>query len=225
MNTANKGLAQPANNSFIGTWDVPMNSNFGIIDKCFGGVISFNVTSGDIGLSNTDLQNFLIQLNGTLGSNILLVFPVGFSGAFVVNNATAGAFVVNAVVNGTPGTSVNLPQSRATILYTDGTNIVSPSSAVRGTQAWWYVDASLGTPIVSGFRSVTNPGSNNSTFTFSTPQPDANYAVIMTPYITTTAANNYGCIVNNQTNQGFTIISVSATPGTSQLYNAVAVVR
>jgi len=29
MVTTNKQLAQPANNSFIGTWDIPMNSNFG----------------------------------------------------------------------------------------------------------------------------------------------------------------------------------------------------
>lgn len=225
MNTANKGLAQPANNSFIGTWDIPMNSNFGIIDQCFGGIGNFNVAAGNITLLAADLQHFLIQLNGVLGSSILLVFPVGLGGMFVVNNAATGAFLVTATVSGSPGTQVNLPQGRPSLIYSDGTNISSPSPALRGTQAWWYVDSALGAAITSGFASVTNPGKNNSTFTFSTPQPDANYCVNMTPYITTTAANNYGCIISNQTAFSFTIISVSATPGASQLYNAVSVVR
>lgn len=246
MNTANKGLAQPANNSFIGTWDVPMNSNFGLIDQCFGGVINFAVSTANIALSSTDIQNFLIQLNGTLSNNILLIFPVGIGGTFVINNATSGMHTITAIVNGAPGTSIVLPQGRASLIYGDGTNMVTPSggfSAVDGvtitgagsvvdplvaqpvTQPWWYTDAGLVASNSHGFSSITRAGAHNSVFVFSTPQPDTNYAVIMTPYVTITAANNFGCVLSTQSTTGFTINAASGVPGTSQIYVALAVVR
>ena len=41
-NTTNKSILQPANGSYVNTWDVPYNADMTLIDAAFGGYAVIN---------------------------------------------------------------------------------------------------------------------------------------------------------------------------------------
>lgn len=175
MPTNNKGLEQPANGSNVDTWDVPVNGNFGIIDKAFGGVYSLNLTgvTTPVAVSASDAQNLIFNITGTMTANATLRLPLNSSataivgGQWIIRNAATGSsggvpytVTISPVSGG--GTSVIVPQGSIVTIYCDGTNIrTTDSTADRfpvggivmwsGTIAtippgWFLCDGSNGTP-------------------------------------------------------------------------------
>jgi len=141
MTTTNKGLTDPANGSL--NWDTPLNNNFDIIDKAFGGTVTKTVTGlgGTQTLAEADYQNLNIIFSGVLSSNLIYQVPAGVGGQWLLINATSGAFTLT-FRTASAGTTAVVPQGKNLIAYSNGTDIfyenalVSPLSISGGTQAW-----------------------------------------------------------------------------------------
>jgi hypothetical protein len=87
--TVNRNLAQPTRGSDVGTWDVPLNGNFGLLDTIVGGIASVAATGGVITLNAAQLQCGTISVSGSLGADAAIAFPA-VQGWWSVENLTTG---------------------------------------------------------------------------------------------------------------------------------------
>lgn len=85
------------------------------------GVISKAVTGGAVTLTDIEAANQVINLTGTLTSNLAITFPATFKRMWVVYNNTTGAFKVTAGLSAGP--SVNIVQGKRTVIYADATGM------------------------------------------------------------------------------------------------------
>lgn len=122
--TTNKNIEKPANGDYNNTWSTPVNSDWDLIDKAFGGTTSLNVVSvsGTVTLTTTQYQPPIINISGTLTANINYQLPSGVGGFWFIYNNTSGAFSITFSSAG-GGTSVTLSQGTMTAVISDGTNI------------------------------------------------------------------------------------------------------
>lgn len=139
--TVLKGLSVQSAGSNAGTWGAggagyDLNTGvIGILDNNLAGVYSASLSSSNVSLSSTDVQNCLLRFTGTLLANIV-VSPAGgvttFNGFYFFENYTSGSFSVTL----TTGTgSVVLPQSRGGIIFVDTTNAPRILAIVGKTNA------------------------------------------------------------------------------------------
>jgi hypothetical protein len=164
MTTTNKGLTEPANGSL--NWDTPLNANFDIIDKAFGGTVTKNVTglSGTITLAEADYQNLTIRFTGTISANLIYQVPVGVGGQWMLTNGTTGAFTLT-FRTAAAGTSVVIPSGYNVTAYSDGTNVFYETA---------FISPTLLTPTTSGTITVAGgtqnwtviPSGTNLTFAY-----------------------------------------------------------
>ena len=131
--TTNKSIEKPGNGDYVNDWNVPVNTDWNIIDQAFGGTTSLNVT----GVSTTPVnlttnsvnaalsyQSLLLTISGTLSNNVTYTIPSGVGGQWIVANGTTGAFnVIIASLGG--GWYYAPPQGYKTIIVSDGTNITA----------------------------------------------------------------------------------------------------
>lgn len=128
--TTNKSIEKPASGDYANNWNVPVNLDWDIIDRAFGGVQVMNPTavSGTVVLTTTQYQPQIIVVGtsisgtATLTANVNYQIPSGVGGAWTFYNNTTGSFTVT-VSSGGGGTSVVLQQGYSTGLISDGTNI------------------------------------------------------------------------------------------------------
>lgn len=124
MTTQNKSLQQPAYNS--GSWDVPLNANFGVIDSALGSSSTISATS-NYTLSTSEIQSMRLLLNGSLSSSITISVPSGVQGSWIITNYTTWASTSPCYVSfATTSGSTNyfeLPRGNTTTVYSDGTVI------------------------------------------------------------------------------------------------------
>jgi hypothetical protein len=126
--TTNKNLEKPGNNDYIDTWNVPVNADWDIIDKAFGGVTTLTDTSGTRTLADTEYQALILASTATLVGNVTYRIPSGVGGQWVVDNRTTGAYTFTISSLG-GGTSVTCTQNARTLIFSDGTNIRLSSDA------------------------------------------------------------------------------------------------
>jgi hypothetical protein len=131
--TTNKSIEKPAYNDYAANatgWSGPVNTDFDIIDKSFGGTTVKNPTgvSGTVNLIASEYQSAILVFgvsvtsSATLTANIVYTIPSGVGGVWSAFNNTTGAFTVTISSLG-GGTSVVLSQGVSTIIFSDGTNI------------------------------------------------------------------------------------------------------
>lgn len=143
MATTNKGLNQPANNSYINTWDVPLNANFGYIDSSLGGVATLpantDITSTPVTLTTTQYQNLILRITGSFTGTLRYNIPSdtgsiggGVGGMWIVDNQTSGAGVITFGTTAVGGTTITCPQSTRTFIMSDGVNIRLASETQTG---------------------------------------------------------------------------------------------
>jgi hypothetical protein len=122
--TTNKGIEQPASGSYNNTWDVPVNADWSIIDKAFGGTTTLNATgaSGTTTLTLSQYQPPNIVITGFLTANLVYSIPSGVGGVWTIYNNTSGAYTVT-FSSGGGGTAITLQQGARTQVVSDGTNI------------------------------------------------------------------------------------------------------
>lgn len=88
--TVNRGYAIPTRGSDVGTWDVPVNGDFNLIDQNLGAVTTLSTTGGSTTLTPTQLACGTIVVTGTLTSNAVLVFPA-VQGWWTIQNLTTSS--------------------------------------------------------------------------------------------------------------------------------------
>lgn len=154
--TSNKLLLAPLRGSDVGTWDVPVNSDWTAIDGMLGGnvIVSLAGTTayaigGPTGSVSptagpTQSQNAMITFSGTLTANCAVSIPL--PGFYIINNQCAGSTVILGVPAAT-GTDqlLGVPPGQKVTVFNDGSNIafvdqpavgVLMDMCVQTTPAW-----------------------------------------------------------------------------------------
>lgn len=172
--TANKNLIVPAYNEYALDqfgWSTPINQDWAIIDKAFGGTLSLNAagSTSPVAIPIADAQNLILDISGAQTVNKTFTLPAPPVGAFpiiggqwIVRNATTGTGTVTISPVSGGGASVVVPRGQIEIIYSDGTNIRSTRSTAdrfpvggivmwSGTIAtiptgWFLCNGSNGTP-------------------------------------------------------------------------------
>jgi len=141
--TTNKNLAEPALGDT--SWNVPLNSNFTIVDSCLGSSASFTLSSSDVTLTTSNIQNARIALTGTLLTNINVIFPAGVGGVWVLSNFCTGNYSLT-LKTASSGVTANI-QGRYGFfsVFSDGTNI-------------YLIDNSIPAGMIQAFGNTTAPG-------------------------------------------------------------------
>jgi len=163
----NKNLELPGFNDYVNTWDVPVNADFSIIDKAFGGVQSVSLTNVNVTLTQTQCQNVNVLLTGTLSGNVTIYFPASVAGFYIVRNTTTGSYTVTLASDGGGGATVTAVQGYATLIWSNGTNVYLANDVVAGTG----LSRSGNTVSLSAPVSVPNGGTGRATLT-------ANYVLL-----------------------------------------------
>jgi len=127
--TTNKNIEKPANNSYIGTWNVPINNDWDIIDSAFGGTYNVSLSNANVTLTQANVQNTYISLTGTLTANVRVYLPSGISGFYIVGNFTSGSYTVTLASAGGGLLTVNAASLANTFIWSTGTNILLASNA------------------------------------------------------------------------------------------------
>ena len=125
---AKSNLTQPTNNSYVDSWDVPVNANFGYIDSGFGGsTTSISLAAANYTLSSSEVRNLCILISGTLSANRTLTFPA-LSGFWIINNTTTAGIYTITAQTGVGNTLID-PPGGLSIIYGDATNMYLADSA------------------------------------------------------------------------------------------------
>lgn len=132
--TPNKNLIKPAYNEYIDSWNSPVNTDWDIIDKAFGGELLVNTTGGITTLTQNECQNVYIRVTGALTSAATIKFPASVRGFYIVDNVTTDGSggphaVTLASVGGSPGFTATAVRNACTFVYSDGSNVILADNA------------------------------------------------------------------------------------------------
>jgi hypothetical protein len=147
--TTNKNIEKPGYNDYASDptgWTTPVNNDWDIIDKSFGGVLALNATGsvGTVNLTISQTQNLIFTISGTMTGNAIYTLPLNaaasarVAGQWIVRNTTTGAFTVTIAPVSGGGTTVVIPQGETVCVYCDGTNVEfadNPSSYIEAAFA------------------------------------------------------------------------------------------
>ena len=161
--TTNKNIEKPAYNSYVDDWNTPVNADWDIIDRGFGGTHTVSLTNTNVTLTQDECQNVHILLTGTLSGNVTVNFPSGVSGFYIVDNVTAGAFTVTLASAGAGPLSVTAVQDANTFIWSDGTDVyLADNAPVTAGTGISIVGTTIGltTPVA-----VANGGTGAGTYT------------------------------------------------------------
>lgn len=124
--TTNKQLYRPDYNDQ--NWNIPLNDDFTIIDRCLGNTIQPANVSNTYTLSATDVQNMRVNVTGALTGAGTVTIPPTYGGFWIVSNNTTGSFTLSMrVTTQNTGTfpAVEIPQGYTTVVFSDGVNCYS----------------------------------------------------------------------------------------------------
>lgn len=123
MTTPNLALNTPANGTFVGTWDVPVNANWNLIDSALGGIASIALSNVPVVLSAAQYANGIIAFSGTLTGNVVVTFPAIGRFYILYNNCVAAtSFTITCQISGV-GTNIVIPPVDPCFAVTDGVNM------------------------------------------------------------------------------------------------------
>jgi hypothetical protein len=147
--TPNKRIEKPANGDYNNTWSTPVNSDWDIIDRAFGGTTTLNAVaaSGTVALTANQYQAPIVAITGALTANVNYQLPAGVGGFWFVFNNTSGSFSILFSSAG-GGSTITLAQGRTTAVICDGTNVglantSVPSAAGSTTQVQYNLSGQL----------------------------------------------------------------------------------
>jgi hypothetical protein len=142
MVTTNKGLITPAHGTYVDYWDQPVNADWNSLDAALGSSLSVTLGSGAYTatpavITQANAVNQQMYVTGALANNWVILLPQSVGGAWILNNATSGAYTVTVGVGSTVpiGGTVTVQQSARSYIYSDGTNILFADDRSAGSGA------------------------------------------------------------------------------------------
>jgi hypothetical protein len=117
--TTNLVMAQPIRGTDVGTWDVPVNGNTGIIDQAFGSVTTLALSSSPINLTSSQAQNAIIRLTGTITANVPIFLPSIYKFWTIDNQITnsPSSFCAILISTTSSGQGIGLPPGTQDVFY------------------------------------------------------------------------------------------------------------
>ena len=154
--TTSKGLYQVANSSYVGTWDVPENSNWGVVDAALGQITTIQLNNTPVTLSAAQVQCAQIIFSssaapgGNLAGNVAITFPVvspsstALTGPYIIQNlcGNSSLFVVTLQTTVAGGQTIACKPGEAFDVINDGTNFKFKNLGHIGSY-WDYAGSSV----------------------------------------------------------------------------------
>ena len=176
--TTNKSIEKPGYNDYAANptgWSGPINTDWDIIDKGFGGVHPLTAAGsvGTVALSTSNIQNLVLVVSGVMTGNAVFTLPLNsgatsiVAGQWIVKNITTGDHTVTISPVSGGGTSVVCPQGETVSIFSDGTNVAfadNPSS---------YITAAFAAREVIAGDGLTGGGDLSENVTLTADQADA----------------------------------------------------
>ena len=140
-------LVEPPYGSYVDSWQLPVNSNFGLTDALISGTTTLNtstltpaVPSWTLVFQDFDTnatpwlaaragQNLRILVTGALSYDATILIPQNYAGLWIVDNRTTGAFTITVKTTAPTSTGVTVAQSLSLIVFCDGTNVFNADTA------------------------------------------------------------------------------------------------
>ena len=153
--TSKTNLTQPAFNST--SWNVPLNSNFGILDDALGGTTNLSVTTTNVTLTATQAQTAVIAVTGLTAARSIFI-PTPIFGTWVISNYSSFALSVFNGSGSPAGAGVTISAGYVATVYSpDGSNIYfTDSDQVRITGSTMTGNLVVGASAGSGATFVVN---------------------------------------------------------------------
>ena len=133
--TTNKVIEKPGSGDYANTWNVPVNSDWDIIDQAFGGTTSLNATAGSATLSSTQYRSLIISISGAISAGVTYTIPSGVGGQWIIRNTTTdssgGPWTVT-IASAGGGTNVTVDRNLNIVVFCDGTNVRFTNTAAGG---------------------------------------------------------------------------------------------
>jgi hypothetical protein len=153
--TANKLYTLPTIGGDLGTWGNETNANWTILDANLGGVASYALTNSNVSVTNSQAQNLVQKLTGTLTGNVNFVLPA-LQSFYIIQNNTSGAYQVNVLTATSGSYGFPVAQGVSQQIWTDGTNVYPVGRGMVGPNATLSLYVS---PFGSDSNNGLSPGS------------------------------------------------------------------
>lgn len=154
--TTAKGLYQVANSSYVGTWDVPENSNWGVVDAALGQITTIQLNNTPVTLSAAQTQSCQIIFSssaapgGNLAGNVAVTFPLvspsstTLTGPYIIQNlcGNSSLFTVTLQTTIVGGQAIACKPGEAFDVINDGTNFKFKNLGHIGSY-WDYAGSSV----------------------------------------------------------------------------------
>jgi len=142
--TPNIQLENPAFGDQVGTWDVPVDSNWTILDRVLGAVNTIPLNNANVTLASSQYQCKTIIFNSTLTGSVTITFPTSFVKGYEILNQCTGssAFTVTLTTTAAGGQVICAPAGEFHDINNTGTNMVF-KSLHRVGRYWDYAGSSV----------------------------------------------------------------------------------
>jgi|SRR5882724_2486009 len=142
--TPNIQLENPAFGDQVGTWDVPVDSNWTILDRVLGGINTIPLNNTNVILASSQYQCKTIIFNSTLTGSVTITFPTSFVKGYEILNQCTGssAFTVTLTTTAAGGQVICAPVGEFHDVNNTGTNMVF-KSLHRVGRYWDYAGSSI----------------------------------------------------------------------------------
>jgi len=160
-------LALPATGELNGTWGTTVNDNItSMVEQAIAGLATVNTwtaASHTLTTANgttSEARCAILECSGAPGAAATVVCPAA-SKIYIIKNSVTGGFAVT--LKTSAGTGVSVPNGSTSILYCDGTNVVSAATATTfsaGTTGFTPNTATSGAVTLAGILALANGGTN-----------------------------------------------------------------
>ena len=209
-----------------GTWGQITNTNLLIVEQAIAGyeAVALNATTGaTLTVSNgavSNGKNAVLQLTGTITTNVNVVVPV-VEKVYIIDNATSGAYAVTVKTTSGTGVTWAAADKGTKMVYGDGTNIVDTAFTELSSDFSPQLSADLDTNgqniIIDNTKSI-NDENGNEQVKFATTGSAVNEVSV------TNAASSNGPILSST--GGDTNIDLNLNPkGSGVLKSATAAIK
>ena len=167
-----------------GTWGQITNTNLTILEQAIAGYEAVGITTGaTLAFTNgavSNGKNQVLKLTGTIAGAVNVVVPDTLTKAYVIDNATSGAYTVTVKTSSGTGVTWAAADKGTKMVYSDGTNVVDTAFTDLSSDYTPQLSADLDTNgnniIIDSTKSILDESSNEQ-ITFTT---------------TSAAVNNFG---------------------------------